>query len=71
MMWTVEEADAAQQSSYEELLGKKNKAELIQLCTALDVKVKYYRETLEICQKENVELRHTIKHILEIIKEDH
>ena len=54
MMWTVEEADAAQQSSYEELLGKKNKAELIQLCTALDVKVKYYRETLEICQKENV-----------------
>ena len=70
-MWTVEEADAAQQSSYEELLGKKNKAELIQLCTDLDVKVKYYRETLEICQKENVELRHTIKHILEIIKEVH
>ena len=71
MMWTVEEAKEAEQSTYEELLGKKNKAELIQLCAALDVKVKYYRETLEICQKENVELRHTIKHILEIIKEGH
>ena len=68
-MWTVEEAKETEQSTYEELLGKKNKAELIQLCTSLDVKVKYYRETLEICQKVNVELRHTIKHILEIIKE--
>ena len=71
MMWTVEEAKEVEQSTYEELLGKKSKAELIQLCTALDVKIKYYRETLEICQKENVELRHTIKHILEIIKEGH
>ena len=70
-MWTVEEAKETEQSTYEELLGKKNKAELIQLCTALDVKIKYYRETFEICQKETVELRHTIKHILEIIKEGH
>ena len=28
-------------------------------------------ETLEICQKDNTEVRHTIKHILGIIKEGH
>ena len=32
-------------------------------------KLEWYMETLEICQKENVELRNTIKHLLEYIKE--
>ena len=37
-----------------------------------DVKPKeidFYKEELEICQRENVELRRTIKHLLDYIKE--
>ena len=30
--------------------------------------IDFYKETLEICQKENVELRHTIKLLLDYIK---
>ena len=33
-------------------------------------KNKWLKETLEICQKENVELRNTIKHLLDYIKEE-
>lgn len=32
--------------------------------------IKWLKETLEICQKENVELRNTIKHLLDYIKEE-
>lgn len=31
--------------------------------------IDFYKEELEICQKENVELRHTIKLLLNYIKE--
>ena len=31
--------------------------------------IEWLKETLEICQKENVELRNTIKHLLEYMKE--
>ena len=37
-----------------------------------DIKLKeidFYKETLETCQRENVELRRTIKHLLDYIKE--
>ena len=32
--------------------------------------IDFYKEALEICQKENVELRHTIKLLLDYIKEE-
>ena len=32
-------------------------------------KIDFYKETLEICQRENVELRKMIKYLLDYIKE--
>lgn len=36
-----------------------------------DCYIKHLEEIITICQRENAELRHTIKHILDYIKEDY